>query len=183
MPARQALPSVWLMTDERLGGQLLAAIARLPPDGGIVFRHYGLPDAERWALFERVRESAGERLLLLGGSAERAASWGADGSHGRGRGAGLRSAPVHSWTEIRAAERNGADLLFLSPVFPTRSHAEARPLGIARFAWLARRTRLPVIALGGMDAQRGKTVASFGAYGWGGIDAFTACQGHDGHDR
>ena len=88
---------------------------------------------------------------------------------GPGPGMGLRSAPVHCYAEIRAAERNGAGLLFLSPVFPTRSHPEARPLGLARFAWLARRTPLPVIALGGMDERRGKRLASFGAYGWAGM--------------
>ena len=76
------------------------------------------------------------------------------------------------YAEIRAAERAGAASLFLSPVYPTRSHPDARPLGLARFAWLARRTPLPVIALGGMNAARGRRLASFGAYGWAGIDAW-----------
>jgi hypothetical protein len=31
-----------------------------------------------------------------------------------------------------------------------------------------------VIALGGMDAARGRRLASFGAYGWGAIDAWGA---------
>jgi thiamine-phosphate pyrophosphorylase len=84
----------------------------------------------------------------------------------------LRSAPVHGQAEIRTAERAGADLLFLSPVFATSSHIGARPLGLARFAWLARRTPLPVIALGGMNRERGRRLASFGAYGWAGIDAW-----------
>ncbi|MBV9884436.1 MAG: thiamine phosphate synthase, partial [Sphingomonadaceae bacterium] len=66
----------------------------------------------------------------------------------------------------------GADLLFLSPVYPTASHAGAQPLGLARFAWLARRTSLPVIALGGMNPARGRRLASFGAYGWAAIDAW-----------
>jgi thiamine-phosphate pyrophosphorylase len=74
--------------------------------------------------------------------------------------------------EIRAAERAGADLLFLSPVFATSSHPGARPLGLARFAWLARRTPLPVLALGGMNGPRGRRLASFGAYGWAGIAAW-----------
>lgn len=161
------------MTDERLGERLFDAIDRLPADGGIVFRHYSLPEGERRALFDRVKAAAGGRLLLLAGDAKQAALWGADGSHGRGRGGALRSAPVHSHAEIRAAERAGAALLFLSPVFATRSHPGARILGIARFAWLARRTTLPVIALGGMDARRGKRLASFGAYGWAAIDAWS----------
>ena len=178
MPPRQDFdrfwPRRWLMTDERQGDLLTEIVTRLPGDAGIVFRHYSLAPAERRALFEQVRASAGSRLLLLAADAAQAVDWGADGSQGRGPGKGLRSAPVHSYAEIRAAERAGAQLLFLSPVFPTRSHRGAPTLGIARFAWLARRTRLPVIALGGMDAAKGKRLASFGAYGWAAIDAWAA---------
>ncbi len=173
MPRRQSFPRHWLMTDERLGGDLFAALDRLPPDGGVVFRHHSLPETRRRALFDRVR-AAHPGLMLLAGAAEQARSWGADGSHGRGRGRGLRSAPVHSLAEIRAAERDRAGLLFLSPVYPTRSHPDAPPLGLARFAWLARRTPLPVIALGGMDEARGKRLVSFGAYGWAAIDAWAS---------
>jgi len=173
MLARQPLPRLWLMTDERQGDGLLDAVARLPRDAGLVLRHYSLAEADRRALFDRVR-SAHAGLLLLAGPADQAAAWGADGSHGRGRGQGLRSAPAHNFSEIRAAERAGADFVFLSPVFATRSHADARTLGLARFAWLARRTPLPVVALGGMNEARGKRLASFGAYGWGGIDAWSA---------
>jgi len=171
MLSRQSLPRLWLMTDERQGDGLLDAIARLPAGAGIVFRHDRLPEVARRDLFDRVR-AAHPGLLLLAGPAEQGASWGADGSHGRGPGFGLRSAPVHNHMEIRAAERAGAALLFLSPVYPTRSHPGAPALGLARFAWLARRTPLPVIALGGMNAGRGKRLASFGAYGWAGIDTF-----------
>jgi thiamine-phosphate pyrophosphorylase len=172
MRSSQPLPRLWLMTDERLGGGLIDAVKRLPDGAGIVFRHYRLEEKGRRALLDRVRAAAPTALLLLAGPADQAQAWGADGSHGSGRGNGLRSAPVHDQAEIRAAERAGAALLFLSPVYATRSHPEARPLGLARFAWLARRTSLPVIALGGMDDARGRRLASFGAYGWGAIDAW-----------
>lgn len=171
MPARQPLPRLWMMTDERLGDGLLDAVARLPAGAGIVFRHHSLDEVARRDLFGSVRV-AHPGLLLLAGPAELAEGWGADGSHGRGRGAGLRSAPVHSHAEIRAAERAGASLLFLSPAFATRSHPDGATLGIAKFAWLARRTPLPVIALGGMNPVRGRRLAGFGAYGWAAIDAF-----------
>ncbi|HYJ52283.1 MAG TPA: thiamine phosphate synthase [Allosphingosinicella sp.] len=172
MRPRHPLPRLWLMTDERQGDRLLDAVTRLPEGAGVVFRHYGLGDVARRGLFDAVR-AAHRGLLLLAGPAEQARAWGADGSHGRGAGEGLRSAPVHNQGEIRAAERDGAAMVFLSPVYATRSHADAKPLGLARFAWLARRTALPVIALGGMNLERGKRLASFGAYGWAGIDAWS----------
>ncbi|TMJ20387.1 MAG: thiamine phosphate synthase [Alphaproteobacteria bacterium] len=173
MRPRHPLPRLWLMTDERQGDRLADAVERLPEDGGIVFRHYGLIEVARRNLFDAVR-AAHPGLLLLAGPATLAESWGADGSHGRGPGRGLRSAPVHNYAELRAAERDGAALVFLSPVYPTRSHPDAKALGLARFAWLARRTPLPVIALGGMNRRRGRRLASFGAYGWAGIDAWSA---------
>ena len=174
MGRRQPPPRLWLMTDERLGDAMFEAIGRLPPRrAGIVFRHYSLRSAERRALFEQVKSLARRRglTLLLAGPAAQARAWGADGSHGSGRGGGFRTAPVHDLREIRAAERAGAALLFLSPVYPTRSHPGAKPLGPARFTLLARRTALPVVALGGMDARRARKLR--GAYGWAAIDAWT----------
>jgi thiamine-phosphate pyrophosphorylase len=171
MQRRQPLPRLWLMTDERL--PLFVALERLPAGAGIVFRHYSLAEPERRALFEQVQLLARQRrqVLLLAGRAEQAQAWGADGNHGRGPAYGLHSAPVHGLAEIRAAEREGADLLFLSPVFATRSHPEAKPLGPAKFNLLARRASLPVIALGGMNAVRARRVRE--AYGWAGIDAWS----------
>ena len=70
-------------------------------------------------------------------------------------------------------ERAGADLLFLSPLFPTHSHPGAPALGRARFAALARGARPPVIALGGMRAGHARGLALLGASGWAAIDGLT----------
>ena len=168
MKRRHPLPRLWLMTDERQGHGLWEALERLPRGSGIVFRHYGLSREERQKLFARVRRFARARRLTL--LAAGSPLPGADGNHGR-RGAGLSSFSVHNLREIRAAERAGADLVFLSPVYATRSHPGAKPLGPRRFALLAHGTKLPVIALGGMDADRFATLG--GAYGWAGIDAWS----------
>ena len=169
------LPRTWLMTDERQGEGLWSALDRLPPRAGIVMRHYSLPPGERRALFRRVRSRARRRglMLLLGGDAVTARAWGADGWHGRGRGSGFHSAPVHDEHELRAAERSGAALLFVSPVYPTRSHPGAPHLGEAGFARLARRAKVPVIALGGVGAADSRRLRLLGAYGWAGIDAWS----------
>jgi thiamine-phosphate pyrophosphorylase len=157
------------MTDERQRESLWAALERLPRGAGIVFRHHSLPPEERRALFARVRIVARRRGLVLISARTRLP--GADGVH-NGRGGGLRTASAHSLREIRAAERAGADLIFLSPIFETRSHPGAAALGRRGFERLARRTPLPVVALGGMDAGKHRTL--LGAYGWAGIDAFSA---------
>jgi thiamine-phosphate pyrophosphorylase len=179
MSRRQPLPRLWLMTDERQGEGLWPALERLPRGAGVVFRHYTLPPDQRRKLFIAVRVVTRRRglLLLLAGSRSEALAWGAEGSHGAGGRSGrgqVRSAPAHGLAGIRFAERSGADLIFLSPVFPTRSHPGAEALGPDGFDRLARATRLPVIALGGMDAKRAGALR--GAYGWAGIDSWTPIQ-------
>jgi len=169
MKRRQPLPRLWLMTDERQGDGLWRALERLPRGAGIVFRHYALPRRERAALFAKVRRIAAARGLTL--IVAGAPLPGGGGTHGRA-GRGLRTASVHNLRELKAAERAGADLVFLSPVYPTRSHPGARPLGPRRFALIAHQAKVPVIALGGMDAAKARSLG--GAYGWAGIDAWSA---------
>jgi thiamine-phosphate pyrophosphorylase len=174
MQRRQPLPRLWLMSDERQGESLWKAIERLPRGAGIVFRHYTVSAAERRQLFARIRKVARRKGLLL--IAAGTALPGADGVHGgRGRG-GVRTASAHNPAELRAAERSGAGLAFISPVFPTRSHPQARALGRVRFGLLARQARIPVIALGGMDSSRWRSLKAFGAYGFAAIDAWAGDQ-------
>lgn len=148
------------MTDERMGEALFDAIRALPARSGIVFRHYSLDPVTRRALMDRVERLArrGRHWLVVGGE-----------MHGRHRGA--MTMPVHSVRERIAAERMGARALFVSPVFATRSHPGARPLGRCRFGMIVRGARVPVIALGGMDARRFRSLRAFGIHGWAAIDA------------
>lgn len=179
MRHRQPVPILWLMTDERSDATLLAAIARLPRGSGIIFRHYATSDAERRLRFAAVRAMARRRglVLLLAGSPREAIGWRADGWHGRrpGRPSGrlrLHTAPAHDGRELVAAARAGADLVFLSPIFSTRSHPGGRVLGTVRFGLLAGKTCVPVCALGGLTPERYRRLAPLGAKGWAAIDAW-----------
>jgi thiamine-phosphate pyrophosphorylase len=175
MRSRQPLPRLWLITDERMGEGLWEGLARLPRGSGVIFRHHATPSPERRALFELVRRIARKRrlLLVLAGTPRAAAGWRADGAHGRSphlRASRpmVRTAPAHDPSDLAAAR---AHAVLVSPVFATRSHPDARTLGAVGFGLLARRSALPVIALGGMTARRSRRLASLGAYGWAGIDA------------
>jgi len=168
------LPRIWMFSDERLGASFLPALAQLPKGAGLVFRHYQLELCERRALFVRARRIARARriVIVLAGSDQLASAWRADGSHGRAPhpSRGLRTAPVHNLRELVAAERAGADLLFISPVFVTRSHPGSQPLGRRGFAALANGTKIPAVALGGMTPRRARMLKY--AYGWAGIDSW-----------
>lgn len=157
------------MTDERLGDALWVALGRLPRGSGVVFRHYATPAPERRAMFRRVVRLARARGLVVV-RAGRRAGYGEDGVHGGARGHGLRTAPAHDRREAAAAVRRGAEVLFVSPVFATRSHRGVEALGPRKARRIA--TGLPVmlIALGGMDSQRFRKLAGFD--GWAAIDAW-----------
>ena len=173
MPRRHPpLPSIWLMTDERMGESLWRALARLPRGSGVVFRHYALPIRERRALFARIARIARERRLLLIRAGDDWLGRGAMGAHNL-RARGIRTAAAHSRREAIAAIRGGADLLFVSPVFATRSHPGTKALGRVRLGLLIRGLQVPVIALGGMNARRARSLSQFGTHGWAAIDAWT----------
>ncbi len=175
VPRRQPLPRIWLMTDERLP-DLLAAVAALPPRSGIIFRHYSLDPTARRALFNRVasKARAGRHLVLLAGPPALAWQWGADGAHDRSArvSRGIRTVAVHSLRERITARRARADLIFVSPVFATRSHPGARALGITGAARVAGADWKRTILLGGMSAARFRRLGPSTSYGWAAIDAF-----------
>jgi thiamine-phosphate pyrophosphorylase len=164
------VPRVVLLSDARNDHRLESAISRLPPGSALVFRHYHLPAAARRARFEVLRRLCKRRSVLILTAGE-ARGWRADGRYGAprdlGRAPGLRLATAHSLAEIGAAFRAQASAILLSPVYPTRSHPGAPVLGPVRFLLLARRSPLPVIALGGMTKRR---AARLPVWGWAAID-------------
>jgi len=167
------LPRLWLMTDERQGDDLWNAVERLPRGAGIVFRHHTSSPEQRRRLFSRLSKIADRRglVLLVAGDPQ---GLRADGHHHRRPGPPrFGTAAAHDVRQIRAAERSGATAIMLSPLFATRSHPGARALGLLRFAALSRATRLPVIALGGVDARRFERLRQIGTYGWAAIDAWS----------
>ncbi|OWK29157.1 thiamine phosphate synthase [Sphingomonas mucosissima] len=168
MRRRHPVPTLWLMTDERMGDDLWRAVRRLPRGAGIVFRHHATPQAERRRLFARLLRVARARGLVLvrAGDARMAGEMGVH----RGLSAGLVTWPVHDRREAQSARRAGAGAAFVSPVFATRSHPGASSLGARGAARLARTLPMARIALGGMDARRLRALHGFD--GWAAIDAW-----------
>ena len=130
-----------------------------------MFRHYSLPPKERRERFRILARIARRRghLVALSGTPREAREWRADGVYGAPRGlargpAMLRLATAHSLRDLARANPGRADLMLLSPVFPTRSHPEAAGLGPIRFRLLAARSKAPVVALGGMNARRARAL-------------------------
>jgi thiamine-phosphate pyrophosphorylase len=157
------LPPLVFLTDDERVPEPLAAIRALPKGSLVILR--ARRDHRRRHLASGISRIAKERRLLwlIANDAPLACSMGADGIH-------LAEAQVrdaHRWRTLRPhwlitcaahsrracarAATCGADAVLLSPVFPTESHADSKAIGPMRIRFIAKRSPLPVYALGGVD--------------------------------
>ena len=77
---------------------------------------------------------------------------------------------VHDLAGAEAARAEGADYLLVGPVYATATHPGRPPIGLDTVSRIAR-LDLPVIAIGGIDAERAREVKAAGAYGVAAIRA------------
>jgi thiamine-phosphate pyrophosphorylase len=143
--------------------------------------------AKRAMLAECVAAIAKERnlFLLIANDPELAARMHADGIHlpeARAHEAAHWRARFPHWFitcaahDLRALHRPGtshADALLLSPVFATKSHGGAPHLGALRFRMAVQQLRLPVYALGGIDARTARALNGADAAGLAAVGALS----------
>jgi thiamine-phosphate pyrophosphorylase len=156
------LPRLWLFTDDRRLPDPRAAVASLPSGrAGVVLRHDHDP-ARATLGRDLARICRARRLTLVVAGGGRLAAALKAGVHLRGgywpeplRPAGAVTSSAHSVRDLKRAQRAGAQLIFLSPAFPTASHACTPGLGPLRWAAIARRGSSAgrVAALGGVDGR------------------------------
>ena len=72
---------------------------------------------------------------------------------------------AHSLEEARAAERDGADYLGVGAVFPTNSKNNASEVGVNMLKEILKMSKLPIIGIGGINAQNLAQVKAAGAQG------------------
>ena len=155
----KTMPTLWLMTDERMGEALWPALSALPRGSGVMFRHFATAESLRAQLYTRIARIAQRRGLIL--------------VQGAARDQPVAIFPAHSVREGIAARRAGADAILVSPVYPTRTHPGARAIGPVRAAIIARAAGVPALALGGMTAPRFRRLKKLGFVGWAAIDGLT----------
>jgi thiamine-phosphate pyrophosphorylase len=164
--AARVVPVLWLFTDEKRLPDPLPVTARLPRGlAGVVLRHDKHP--RRAGLGRALARICRERRLelVVAGDVRLARALGA-GVHLRGarwpsvlrpRPPVLVTSSAHSVADLRRARRAGASVVFLSPIFVTASHPEARALGPVRWTRAVKTGgAAAAYALGGVDGRSAK---------------------------
>jgi len=185
-----ALPPLLFFTDPERTPHPWETAARLPAGSGVVFRHFGAPDALETAL--RLREATRRRdgLLLIGLDTDLAERVEADGVHLPQCALGLAadlSARRPSWRltgAVHDAEAMqsavGLDAVVVSPVFPAGGRSSKKAaLGIEGLTRLIATAPCPVYGLGGIDAGNAARLIGSGLCGLAGVAAVQSAFGPD----
>ena len=176
------LPRVFALTTDQICraadfGARAAAIAALGPAVALVVRAPGSTAAQQAAFADRVIALARppEAAVIVHARPDLARAVGAQGVQLRAIDlsprearrvlpAGWIGASVHSAPEAEAAIESGAEYLVAGNVYSTPSHPDRPPKGLR---WLADIVRfgVPVVAIGGITADRAAEVRDAGAWG------------------
>ena len=77
---------------------------------------------------------------------------------------------AHNIYEIKTKEKQGVEVIFLSPLFKTKNYKQA--LKVIKFNILAKMTKKKIISLGGINKKNLKNLKITYAYGFSGISYF-----------
>ncbi len=183
------LPKKYAITDSRrYGGDILSLIENLLKETDvrmIQLREKNKKGRELYEIGLRVREITlrYSALLIINERFDIALAVSADGVHlpensfppsvVKGIAPNLIVGfSAHSLESALYAEREGADFITLSPIFPTASHPGAKPLGLDELERVSNKVKIPVYALGGVSEENMEECLKKGAYGIAGISIF-----------
>lgn len=175
-------PPLLVVSDRRQARVPLAAVVAAVFDGGcrwVSLREKDLPGDEQIVLVRQLlpRAHAAGARLLVHGEARLAALAGTDGVHlpsssdpaaarallGRGK---LIGVSIHTVPEAEAIDPVHVDYALAGPAFETASKPGYGPeIGRKGLAEIVRASRVPVLAIGGINAARVAELIAVGAAG------------------
>jgi thiamine-phosphate pyrophosphorylase len=194
-PRRSTDWRLYLVTDAGLSrGRPAAQIVRAALEGGVTVVQYRQKAGTTRAMVEEARElcalcRAAGASFIVNDRVDVALAVDADGAHvgqddmpaalarrllGAGRILGVSAS---SPEEARRAEADGADYIGASPVFTTPTKMDAPPaMGVEGLRRLAAAVRIPVVAIGGINAGNAAAMVEAGAAGVAVVSAIVAAE-------
>lgn len=166
-----------LMTDPERLPDVVTAVAKLPPNSAVIYRHFGKSSRKDEALAIRDITQRKNIQLLIGNDPELALACQADGVHFS------RDAKVErpmlwrqkcpNWIISMAGLKQGRyegdifvlDALFVSSIFQSSSPSAGTPIGIEGLKAQTKNLSVPIFALGGINTQTAPELLGSGAAG------------------
>lgn len=169
-------------------------IKTLPKNSTIIIREYDLDEKSREEFARKIIALARPRKLkiLVGKNFALARKIKADGVHFSDFGKlpinflkkksfpqkFIFSLACHNEKSVLQTVKSRPSMIFLTPIFPTTSHADTKTLGLRNLAKISFKTKNPdyflppIFALGGINLENIKSVRKLGISGFGAIDLF-----------
>ena len=158
---QNTLPRLMFLSDEARVKNPVSIVSALPKRCGIILRDYANP--KRNELIKTIINKTKNSTLILflaNRGAEKYKNLHNEHWPNTGRGGQRRKTPTqlittsaHNLSDVGRANRLNIDAVLISPIFATKSHKDAKPLNIHRFVRLARLSKTPVYALGGLSLK------------------------------
>jgi len=161
----------------------LPIISTLPANIGIIIRDYEHPHRAQYA---KTIRALTKNTVLVAKDVALAEKIKADGVHlpqfmvneladvKAAHPEWVVTAAAHDMESTVQAERSGAHIVFLSPIFLTSSHPEQQPLKTAEILEITKKYT-NVYALGGINSYNLAMLAELGFAGFSAISAFNNC--------
>jgi thiamine-phosphate pyrophosphorylase len=176
-----------MFSDLKRVPNLEKAIYNLPKNSIIIFREYSLKKDKRQELalkFLKIAKKLNHKFFV-GKDSKMALEIKADGVHYSDLDQNSWqlikkkyphkfsiSLACHDFKSIQKAQNSNAEILFLSPIFKTKSHENAKNLGLLKLVKSCKYSSKKVFALGGVNSQNiGKVLKNY-ADGFAGIEIF-----------
>ena len=172
------IPNIFTFISEYNKEQIL----KLNPNIGIIFRNYNKNNEKNKILEIKKFCKKNKRQFYLANNLKLALNLNLDGMYIPSFNKSLDNlkytrkknflilGSAHNNSEIKTKEKQGVEIIFLSPLFKTKKYK--RGLNVIKFNILSKNSKKKIIALGGINKKNISNLKITNAYGFSGISYF-----------
>lgn len=185
--SQKNLPSLFFFTDRKRFQDIFSVIKNLPQGAAVIVREYDLNYSDRLIFAQKVKLLTQKKSLklIIGKDLSLAIKIKADGVHFSDHDLSwmnylhykktsprnfIFTCSAHQFSSLIKADKLALSAVFYSPIFPTKSHPDAKIIGVLQLAKTALKIKTPLIALGGINPGNIRLLKGCKISGIAGID-------------